>query len=157
MTPDAQQPSPFNDLAYATGRWEIYRQDAGMGEKDYCVLRNGGFFCRTDDLNAAKNICAAIDKFRPHTPAPERIIIGKQTCEAFDDAKFPVFVQGTGWISLKDAERMFAHTAARTATLAAQKEYLEILNSELPDYDCRARLKHLIRESLRRHQAGEQQ
>jgi len=71
MTPDAQQPSPFNDLAYATGRWEIYRQDAGMGEKDYCVLRNGGFFCRTDDLNAAKNICAAIDKARTHTPAPD--------------------------------------------------------------------------------------
>lgn len=72
MPMTAQQPSPFNDLAYATGRWEIYRQDAGMGEKDYCVLRNGGFFCRTDDLNAAKNICAAIDKFqiRLHTPAP---------------------------------------------------------------------------------------
>jgi len=71
MTP-AQQPqrNPFTDLVYATGRWEIYRQDAGLGEKDYCVLRNGGFFCRTDDLNAAKNICAAIDKLRPHPPAP---------------------------------------------------------------------------------------
>ena len=29
------------------------------------------------------------------------------------------------------------------------KEYLEILNSELPDYDVRARLKHLMRGSLR--------
>ena len=55
---------------------------------------------------------------RPHTQATERII-GKQTCEAFDDAKFPVFVQGTGWIGLEDAKRLFASEAARTATLAA--------------------------------------
>jgi hypothetical protein len=70
MTPQPQQPNPFNDLAYATGRWEIYRQDAGMGEKDYCILRTGDFFCRADNLEDAKEICAAIDKFRSRpTPA----------------------------------------------------------------------------------------
>jgi hypothetical protein len=53
---------------------------------------------------------------RPHTSPPEpATIIGKQTHEAFEDAKFPVFVQGTGWISKHDAERMFAETAAKAA------------------------------------------
>lgn len=45
--------------------------------------------------------------------------------------------------------------AARTATLATQKEYLGILDSELPDYDCRARLKHLIRNSIRQSTTAE--
>ena len=109
MTPDAQQPSPFNDLAYATGRWEIYRQDAGMGEKDYCVLRNGGFFCRTDDLNAAKNICAAIDRSRPHTPAPAPETISKELAlELCMDAR---------------------KEAARAATIAERQKWIDALNT----------------------------
>ena len=60
--PDYSYKKAFDDLAYATGRWKIYRQDAGMGEVDYCVLRNEDFFCRTDDLDVAKDICSAYDK-----------------------------------------------------------------------------------------------
>jgi hypothetical protein len=70
--------------------------------------------------------CVSHSSTRPHTPAPERII-GKQTCEAFDDSKFPVFVQGTGWISLIDAKRLFASEAARAATLAENKRVLDEL------------------------------
>ena len=45
--------NPFNDCVYDKGRWKIYRQDAGMGEHDYCVLRNGEFFCRTEREDTA--------------------------------------------------------------------------------------------------------
>jgi len=45
--------NPFNDCVYDNGRWKIYRQDAGMGEHDYCVLRNGEFFCRTEREDTA--------------------------------------------------------------------------------------------------------
>ncbi len=71
MTASKQEPkkTPFDDLVYATGRWQIYRQDAGMGEKDYCVLRNGDFFCRTEHEQLAKDICAAYDKIRSHSSA----------------------------------------------------------------------------------------
>ena len=82
--PDKKK-TPFDDLVYATGRWEIYRQDAGMGEKDYCVLRNGYFFCRTEQEQVAKDICAAYDKSRPHTPAPDESNVIKNLkaiCEA---------------------------------------------------------------------------
>ena len=53
----------FNDCVYDKGRWKIYRQDAGMGEKDYCVLRNGEFFCRTGDEETALRIVIAVEVF----------------------------------------------------------------------------------------------
>ena len=69
MTP---KKAPFDDLVYATGRWKIYRQDAGMGEKDYCILRNGVFFCRTEHKQLARDICAAYDKSRSQ-PVPDAL------------------------------------------------------------------------------------
>jgi hypothetical protein len=32
------------ELVYDKYGWKIFRQDAGMGEKEYCVMRHGGFF-----------------------------------------------------------------------------------------------------------------
>jgi len=131
MTASKQEPkkTPFDDLVYATGRWEIYRQDAGMGEKDCCVLRNGGFFCRTEHEQLAKDICAAYDKSHSHSISAPELIIGKQTCEAFDVSKYPVFVQGTGWITKTDAERMFAATAAK-----AERERVAAILDEVEQF-----------------------
>jgi len=53
--------NPFNDCVYDKGRWKIYRQDAGMGEHDYCVLRNGEFFCRTDHEDIAHLVVDAVE------------------------------------------------------------------------------------------------
>jgi len=53
--------NPFSDNVYCAGRWSVYRQDAGMGEKDYCVLRNDEFFCRTDSQDTAMLIIDAVD------------------------------------------------------------------------------------------------
>jgi len=53
--------NPFSDNVYCAGRWSVFRQDAGMGEKDYCVLRNGEFFCRTDKEDTAMLIIDAVD------------------------------------------------------------------------------------------------
>jgi hypothetical protein len=39
--------------------------------------------------------------------SPQYPIVGKKTEEAFDVEKFPIFVQGTGWISLEQARDMF--------------------------------------------------
>lgn len=41
-------------------QWEIYRQDAGLGEKDYCVMRRGSFFCRTEDFHIADLIVQSV-------------------------------------------------------------------------------------------------
>ena len=51
----------FNDCVYDKGRWKIYRQDAGMGEHDYCVLRNGEFFCRTEHEDTARLVVDAVE------------------------------------------------------------------------------------------------
>ena len=53
--------NPFNDCVYDKGRWKIYRQDAGMGEHDYCVLRNGEFFCRTEQEDTARLVVDAVE------------------------------------------------------------------------------------------------
>jgi len=53
--------NPFNDCVYYKGRWKICRQDAGMGEHDYCVLRNGEFFCRTEHEEIALRIINAVE------------------------------------------------------------------------------------------------
>ena len=48
----------FINVVHAIGGWVIYRQDAGMSESDYCVLLNDIFFCRVNELDIAKQICA---------------------------------------------------------------------------------------------------
>jgi hypothetical protein len=45
---------------YEDSLWKVYRQDAGMGEKDYAVFHNGIFFCRTEHLITAQEIIRAV-------------------------------------------------------------------------------------------------
>jgi hypothetical protein len=52
----------FNDCVYSSGRWKIYRQDAGMGEHDYCVLRNDQFFCRTEHEDTARLVVDVVER-----------------------------------------------------------------------------------------------
>ena len=58
--------SPFDDLVEIfhdyNGKkcFSIYRQDAGMGEKDYAVLLNDEFLFRTEHHKIARNIVMAI-------------------------------------------------------------------------------------------------
>ena len=58
--------NPFSDLVEIfhsnDGKkcFSIYRQDAGMGEKDYCVLLNGEFLFRVEHLTVARCIVMAI-------------------------------------------------------------------------------------------------
>jgi hypothetical protein len=40
--------------------FSIYRQDAGMGEHDYCVLLNDAFLFRAEHHKVARNIVMAI-------------------------------------------------------------------------------------------------
>jgi hypothetical protein len=40
--------------------FSIYRQDAGMGEHDYCVLLNDEFLFRAEHHKVARNIVMAI-------------------------------------------------------------------------------------------------
>ena len=48
------------DYIYVSGCWKIYAFDAGMGETDYGVLRNGEFFCSTEHEKTARLIIAAV-------------------------------------------------------------------------------------------------
>ena len=86
------------------------------------TLEEAGDFCIIKDDWVGTKICEDCI-VSTHTPAAPATIIGKQSHEAFEDAKFPVFVQGTGWISKHDAERMFAETAAK----AAREQVLDVL------------------------------
>ena len=63
------KPSHFNkaarsnipgDLIFSASPWEIYRQDAGMGEHDYAVFVDGVFYCRTDDIQTATKIVNSV-------------------------------------------------------------------------------------------------
>lgn len=57
---------PFSDLVEIFHSYDgkkgfsIYRQDAGMGEKDYCVLLNDKFLFRAEHHKVARNIVIAI-------------------------------------------------------------------------------------------------
>ena len=56
-------------LIYSSAPWKIYEQDAGMGERDYAVIINDIFYCRTDDSQTAMKIVESI-RSRP-APSPE--------------------------------------------------------------------------------------
>ena len=61
----------FDDCVIDGNPFEVYRQDAGMGEHDYCVMLRGNFYCRTDNLDSAKEIIhAVLSPTRPHTCTP---------------------------------------------------------------------------------------
>ena len=49
------------ELIHQSSWWKVYKQDAGMGESDYCVFFNDVFFCRTDDAIIALRIIRAVD------------------------------------------------------------------------------------------------
>ena len=49
-------------LIHQSNEWKVYKQDAGMGESDYCVLFKDVFFCRTDDAVIALRIIRAVDE-----------------------------------------------------------------------------------------------
>jgi hypothetical protein len=55
------------DYIYDVGRWKIYRYDAGMGETDYGILRNGEFFCSTEHEDIARLIIAAMEACKDGT------------------------------------------------------------------------------------------
>ena len=42
--------------------WKVYRQDAGMGETDYVILRFDTFFARVPDESIAGLIVSAVDR-----------------------------------------------------------------------------------------------
>ena len=66
------------ELVYSGVPWKIFRQDAGMGEHDYAVLKNDTFFCRTDDSPTAHEIIRAM-RFTVHTRVLSDIIkVAKQ-------------------------------------------------------------------------------
>ena len=48
------------DLVYDIAPWKIYRQDAGMGEKEYRVFLNGVFCCQTEHEITAREIVGAV-------------------------------------------------------------------------------------------------
>lgn len=50
----------FDECVIDGKPFKVYRQDAGMGEHDYCVLRGDQFYCRTNDLDTAKEIIHAV-------------------------------------------------------------------------------------------------
>src|SRR4030065_53013 len=50
----------FDECVIDGNPFKVYRQDAGMGEHDYCVLFRGNFYCRTDNLETAKEIIHAV-------------------------------------------------------------------------------------------------
>ena len=66
-----QQPAQ-GKIIYSSVPWKIYEQDAGMGERDYAVMLNDIFFCRTEYSQTAHKIIIAVN--RPHTPAPEHSV-----------------------------------------------------------------------------------
>lgn len=47
-----------------TDKWEIYRQDAGMGEFDYAIFHNDNYFARTDTQVRAITIIKAIQRMK---------------------------------------------------------------------------------------------
>jgi hypothetical protein len=49
----------FHDCS-GTKCFSIYRQDAGMGEHDYCVMLNDVFLFRAEHHKTARNIVMAI-------------------------------------------------------------------------------------------------
>jgi hypothetical protein len=48
-------------LIIANSRWKVFRQDAGMGEKEYRVFRNDEFFCQTNNQKDAEEIIRCIN------------------------------------------------------------------------------------------------
>lgn len=51
------------ELIFSKGSWKIYKQDAGMGETDYCILHNDVFFAWTDLRSNATIIILAVNQF----------------------------------------------------------------------------------------------
>ena len=54
-------------LIYSSAPWKIYEQDAGMGERDYAVIINDIFYCRTDDSQTAMKIVESIRSHPAHS------------------------------------------------------------------------------------------
>jgi hypothetical protein len=50
-------------LIFSKGAWKVYQQDAGMGERDYCILHNDVFFARTDMHSSVTLIVNAVDRY----------------------------------------------------------------------------------------------
>lgn len=53
------KPAIPGELVYSSAPWKIYRQDAGMGEKEYRVFLNDVNFCVCDCLQTAHEIIRA--------------------------------------------------------------------------------------------------
>jgi len=49
----------MGELIFISSYLVVYRQDAGMGETDYCCLHNDHFFCRTDNRADMRFILAS--------------------------------------------------------------------------------------------------
>ena len=49
------------ELVIADPKWKVFRQDAGMGEKEYRVFRYDEFFCQTNTQMDAEEIVRCIN------------------------------------------------------------------------------------------------
>jgi hypothetical protein len=58
----AEKPDIPGELVYSSAHWKIYRQDAGMGEKEYRIFLNDVNFCVCDHRKTADLIMAAVSR-----------------------------------------------------------------------------------------------
>jgi hypothetical protein len=49
------------EIVYEDKVWKVFRQDAGMGEKEYRAFRYDEFFCQTDNQEDAMEIIRCIN------------------------------------------------------------------------------------------------
>ena len=155
-------------LIYSSAPWKIYEQDAGMGERDYAVIINDIFYCRTEDSQTAMKIVESI-RSRPHTStsAPEQgtsklcfgtITLVLEECRKCNEIE-----------SCKQKQSFLDYQKREIATEAAKAEREQVLKEccaqcpiaeEIPveDYcaeSCEGCLvRMVVTESLRAQQAG---
>jgi hypothetical protein len=49
------------EIVFDHYKWKVYRQDAGMGEKDYAIFKYDIFFARTEHEKDAMDIISALN------------------------------------------------------------------------------------------------
>jgi len=153
MTP---HPQPFNTAltAITTGNRQISTHTPARQPQEYIVTLDELQKLMSWSTHKSPAVCQYERRLeilkrvqsRPHTsPQAPATIIGKQTHQAFESAKFPVFVQGTGWISNTMPRGLFAETAAK----AEREQVLDALEEFLNSDDHLSLFKWEVREQIR--------
>lgn len=77
--PAKSKPAIPGELVYQKGCIKIYRQDAGMGEKEYRIFLDGDYYCCVDSYEKAREIVSNREKACPRStpssatePIPDR-------------------------------------------------------------------------------------